>query len=97
LFAVLVILLVVGVVTFGDEGSSEGLRVVNLTSDRILIYSDQGADVEENLVIEIPSGSSRDTGLCGRLALVARGPEGDLIARRPSSESCEEEWIVRGS
>jgi hypothetical protein len=88
-------LVLVGVLSYGDEGPEEGLRVVNRTDQRILVYSDTGGDVEENLVTEIPSGSSVDTGLCGRIALVARRPDGGLVARRAPSESCAEEWVVR--
>jgi hypothetical protein len=95
LMALLVGLVLIGVLNYGDEGPEEGLRVVNRTDRRILVYSEMGGDIEENLVTAIPSGSSVDTGLCGRIALVARRPDGGLIARRAPSESCAEEWVVR--
>ena len=67
LIALLIGLVLVAVLTYGDEGPDDGLRVVNRTDRRILVYSDMGGDIDENLVTQVPSGSSVDTGLCGRL------------------------------
>jgi hypothetical protein len=88
-------LLVLVALDYGDPDAAEGLRVVNRTDEPILIYTDSGGGTDENFISKIPRGSFLDTGFCGRITLVARRQDGDLIARRAPSESCVDEWVVR--
>lgn len=90
-------LLVVVALDYGDPDVAEGLRVVNRTDEPVLISTDSGGSRDENFISKIPSGSFLDTGFCGRITLVARRQNGDLIGRRAPSESCADEWVVRGA
>jgi hypothetical protein len=87
-------LLVVGALSYGDEDLKKGLRVVNRTDERILVYAVSGAGAEDVLWADIPSGSSAIVRLCGPVKLEARTPDGDVIVERAPSESCAEAWII---
>ena len=82
--------------SYGDEDTKECIRVVNQTDDRVVIYLIMAGGAEEVRWGEVRSGSFLETALCGRVALEARLPDGSVVARKPRSESCEEEWIIRG-
>jgi len=93
--------LLLGLLTFafmslGDEDTKEGILVINQTDDRVIIYQIMAGGAQEVRWGEVPSGSSLSTILCGRTTLEARLPNGNVVATRPGSDSCADEWIIRG-
>lgn len=89
------IFFIVFVTHYGDRPPGPGLIVNNLTDETLSIFDVVGPR-NEALAIEIPPETAKDSGIqCAAGTLVARGPDGELVARRGPFSSCNEDpWVI---
>lgn len=82
--------------SLGDRVHLDGLRIVNRTDDRLVIYEVVPPYNTEDVEAEVPPHSAVVTGVKCASNLLRAKRDGILVAERgPFSRCHEEDWIIR--